>query len=78
MVSNQLGIRANARKGRRIRGIIMKLKMFNSDISPKALEKIVNEWLENNDVEISNIHMTESNYGISMAIFYCENVEDDE
>lgn len=48
----------------------MKLKMFNSDISPKALEKIVNEWLENNDVEISNIKMTESNYGISMAIFY--------
>ena len=56
----------------------MKLKIFNSDISPKALEKIVNEWLENNDVEISNIKMTESNYGISMAIFYCENVEDDE
>lgn len=56
----------------------MKLKMFNSDISPKALEKIVNEWLENNDVEISNIKMTESNYGISMAIFYYERVEDNE
>ena len=52
--------------------------MFNSDISPKALEKIVNEWLENNDVEISNIKMTESNYGISMAIFYCEKVEDND
>ena len=56
----------------------MKLKMFNSDISPQALEKMVNEWLENNDVEISNIYMTESNYGISMAIFYYKKVEDDE
>jgi len=50
----------------------MKLKMFNSEISPEVLEKKVNEWLENNDVSISNINMTESNYGISMAIFYYE------
>ena len=75
MVSNQPSIRTNVRRGRRIGETIMKLKMFNSDISPQALEKMVNEWLENNDVEISNIYMTESNYGISMAIFYNEKVE---
>lgn len=50
----------------------MKVKMFESARSAKELEKMVNEWLENNDVEIFNTHMAESNYGISMAIFYCE------
>lgn len=72
MVRNQPGIWTNARKGRRIGGTIVKVKMFESARSTKELEKMVNEWLENNDVEIFNTHMAESNYGISMAIFYCE------